>query len=85
MAPGGNASSGHKVTLVGRPGCHLCAEARAVLQRVCAELGVALEERDLTDAPADKEYVDLVPVTLIDGVVHDFWRVQESRLRAALR
>ena len=32
-----------------------------------------------------REYWDKIPVTLIDGVQHDFWRVSEHRLRAALR
>ena len=30
------------------------------------------------------QYSDMIPVTLIDGVQHDFWRVSEDRLRAAL-
>ena len=28
-----------RVTLVGKPGCHLCADARAVIETVCAETG----------------------------------------------
>ena len=43
------------------------------------------EERDITSSDADmRDYWDKIPVTLIDGVQHDFWRVSEERLRAAL-
>jgi glutaredoxin len=76
---------GHRVTLLTRPGCHLCADARAVVARVAADLGVGWEERDITASADDiARYSDMVPVTLIDGVQHDFWRVSEQRLRAAL-
>lgn len=75
----------HRITLLGKPGCHLCDDARAVVARVAADLGVAWEERDVSADPAlVREYGDRVPVTLVDGVEHDFWRVSEARLRAAL-
>jgi hypothetical protein len=75
----------HRVTLLTRPGCHLCADARAVVRRVAADLGVGWEERDITASAEDlARYSDMIPVTLIDGVQHDFWRVSEERLRAAL-
>jgi Glutaredoxin-like domain (DUF836) len=76
---------GHTVTLLSRPGCHLCDEARAVIGRVAADLGLSWDERDITASPSDlARYSEMVPVTLIDGVQHDFWRVSEQRLRAAL-
>ena len=74
-----------RITLLGRPGCHLCDDARAVIERVAGELGVGWEERDITASPEDmQEYWDKIPVTLVDGVQIDFWRVSETRLRAAL-
>ena len=74
-----------RVTLLGRPGCHLCDEARAVIDRVTAELGVAWEERSIDDdAELRAEYAEQIPVTLVDGQRHDFWRVDEARLRSAL-
>lgn len=74
-----------RITLLGRPGCHLCDDARKVIRRVADELGVAWEERDITQSEEDlREYWEMIPVTLIDGVQHDFWRVSEDRLRAAL-
>ena len=56
-----------------------------MIATVAADLGVPWEERDITSSAADmQEYWDKIPVTLIDGVQHDFWRVSEARLRAAL-
>ena len=73
------------ITLLGRPGCHLCDDARAVIARVAADLGVPVEERDITRSEDDlRDYAEMIPVTLINGVQHDFWRVSEQRLRAAL-
>ena len=75
----------HAVTLLSRPGCHLCEQARAVIERVTSELGAEFTERDITACEADlREYGDMVPVTFVDGVQHDFWHVDELRLRAAL-
>ncbi len=76
----------HTITLLSRPGCHLCDDARTVISRVAADLGIAWTERDITDSAEDlREYGEMIPVTLIDGVQHDFWRVDEHRLRRALR
>lgn len=81
----GMAPSDHHITLYGKPGCHLCDEAREIIARVAGELGVTWEERDITaDEEAYAKYWELIPVTLIDGVQHDYWRVDEARLRAAL-
>jgi hypothetical protein len=75
----------HTITLLSRPGCHLCDDARAVISRVAADLGLPWSERDITASVQDlAEYGEMIPVTLIDGVQHDFWRVDERRLRQAL-
>jgi Glutaredoxin-like domain (DUF836) len=74
-----------RITLLSRPGCHLCDNARLVISRVAADLDVGWEERDITQSEDDlREYWEKIPVTLVDGVQHDFWRVSEDRLRAAL-
>ena len=76
----------HRLTLLSRPGCHLCDDARAIIARVAGELGVPWEERDIAQSQDDlRAYGQMIPVTLIDGVQHDFWRVSEERLRTALR
>ena len=74
-----------RVTLVTRPGCHLCEVAREVVLRVCADLGETWEEVNIDSDPALLErYAEEIPVTLVDGRQHDFWRVDETRLRRAL-
>jgi hypothetical protein len=76
----------HTLTLLSRPGCHLCDEARSIIARVAADLEIGWTERDITESADDlREYAEMIPVTLIDGVQHDFWRVDESRLRRALK
>jgi Glutaredoxin-like domain (DUF836) len=74
-----------RITLLTRPGCHLCDDARSVIARVAADLGVGWEELDITHSADDlAQYSQMIPVTLVDGVQHDYWRVSEDRLRAAL-
>ncbi len=74
-----------RITLLSKPGCHLCDDARDVIRQVADDLGVAWEERDITESEdLLREYWEKIPVTLVDGVQHDFWRVSEARLRAAL-
>ncbi len=74
-----------RVTLYTRAACHLCEEARLVVARVCADVGTGYEEVDVDTDPALQErFTDEVPVTFVDGRQHDFWRVDETRLRAAL-
>jgi glutaredoxin len=83
--PARAADTPRTITLLSKPGCHLCDDAREIIARVAGELGVTWEERDITQSGADlQEYWDKIPVTLIDGVQHDFWRVSEQRLRSAL-
>ena len=77
--------TGPRITLIGKPGCHLCDEARVVVSQVAQELQVGWEERSILDDPALHErYWEQIPVTLVDGAPHDFWRVSPERLRAAL-
>ena len=79
------ASTRHTITLLSRPGCHLCDDARTVIARVADELGVAWTERDITASAQDMlQFGDMIPVTFVDGIQHDFWRVDEARLREAL-
>jgi glutaredoxin len=74
-----------RVTLYSKPGCHLCDDARRVIERVCADLGESYDEISILDDPVLLErYAEEIPVTLVDGKQHDFWRVDEARLRAAL-
>ena len=79
------APSDHYVTLITRVGCHLCDDAAATLRTLSAELGFGYEEVDV-DADRDRRdtYSDRVPVILIDGNEHGYWRLEEARFRAAI-
>ena len=74
------------VTLIGKPGCHLCDDARAVITGVLdGRSGVRFDERSiLDDAELHDLYWDEIPVVLINGDVHTIYRVDAERLQAAL-
>jgi hypothetical protein len=77
------------LTLVGKPGCHLCDDARTVLVDVLAQIGatrdiVLNEVSILDDAALHELYVEEIPVVLINGKVHNYWRIDPVRLRTAL-
>ena len=74
-----------RVVLIGKPGCHLCDNARLTIARVCDELGVSWSELSILEDPklAD-QYFESIPVTLVDGKQHDQFSVDEKRLRTAL-
>jgi glutaredoxin len=56
------------VTLYGKPGCHLCEEAREVVEAVRAQHPFELEEVDITrDAALERVYRERIPVVAIDG------------------
>jgi glutaredoxin len=73
------------VELLSRAGCHLCDDARRLVQRVAAESGVAWTETDIDADPALRaEFGELVPVVRVDGKELGYWRIDEGRLRRAL-
>ncbi len=75
-----------RVLLVGKPGCHLCDDARAVVEAVCGAESVAWREVSVLDDPALADaYWEQIPVVMVDGDVVGFWRIDPERLRVALR
>ncbi|MFM9500312.1 glutaredoxin family protein [Streptomyces galilaeus] len=73
------------VTLIGKSDCHLCDEAERVVAKVCAELGTVWEKKDIAqDEDLHRTYWEQVPVVLVGGLQHTFWKVDEDRLRARL-
>jgi glutaredoxin len=81
--------SAPRLSLLTKPGCHLCDDARSALEAVLAEpefvgLGYA-ETNILDDAALRDEYAEEIPVVLIDDRVHTIWRLEPDRLRTALR
>lgn len=82
---GGRPGAGRKVTLIGKPGCHLCDDARVVVAQVCAETGASWDEKDINeDEELHRAYWEQIPVVLVDGEQHTFWKVDPERLRRAL-
>ena len=76
---------GVRVLVLVRDGCHLCEEAVAIVDAVCAETETEYALRDVdADPELQQRYTDQVPVTFVDGREHDVWRVDPARLRAAL-
>ena len=74
------------LTLIGKPDCHLCEDALAVVEGVLDDYpAVTLEQQSiLDDAQLLDKYHDEIPVLLIDGRVHGIWRFDAERLRVAL-
>ena len=75
----------HQVTLITRAGCHLCEDAAGQLRLLAADLRFGYREIDVDGSRelAD-EYSDRVPVILIDGREHGYWRLEPERFRRAI-
>jgi glutaredoxin len=72
---------GDGLLLLGKPGCHLCDDARAVLERA----GAAFTEVDITtDDALHAAYLERIPVVVLDGVERFELFVDEAALRHLL-
>ena len=73
------------ITVFSRHGCHLCDVAIEVLETMREELNYSIEVKYIDgDAELEREFGEQVPVTQIDGIHHDFWRVDPMRFRSSL-
>ena len=84
------------LTLIGKPGCHLCDDARMVVNTVIAEFKAAHtgvnasvqvqfdEENILDNQSLFNQYSEEIPVLMVNGKVHNYWRIDPIRLRDAL-
>ena len=75
--------------LLSKPGCHLCDDARAVIDRVRDELSprylTSLEVVNiLGDEHLASMYSEDIPVLFVNGKQHAVWKVDETRLTAAI-
>jgi glutaredoxin len=69
------------LVLYGRPGCHLCDDARAILRRI----GHPFEEIDIeSDDALMRRYLERIPVVALDGEELSDLYVDEAQLRARL-
>jgi glutaredoxin len=70
-----------RLTLITRDQCHLCEVAKDAMARVAQAAGEQWREVDVDSDPRlQAEYWDRVPVILLDGKEHGYWRVEEERL-----
>ena len=82
----------HSLTLISKPGCHLCEDAEAVIARVLAEFAAEqpgirfdlIQKNILDDPELHARYAEEIPVLLINGKVHNYWRIDSVRFRHAL-
>ncbi|WP_336660221.1 glutaredoxin family protein [Leucobacter sp. USHLN153] len=78
------------LTLIGKPGCHLCDDARETIEAVRSALAsdgieTELEELDILQDPAlARVHAEHIPVVQIEGRRHAIWRVDAERLTAAV-
>jgi hypothetical protein len=78
-------TSSADVVLLVKDGCHLCADALAVVEEVCGRLGVPWRAVDVAGEPElARRHAEEIPVLLIDGVQRDFWRIDPARLERLL-
>jgi glutaredoxin len=87
VAAQGHAGGGveHAITVYSRPGCHLCADAMALLRALQGELGFALCERDIDgDEALQRAYFERIPVVVLDGEELFDYFVDEKLLRERL-
>lgn len=81
-----------ELTLIGKPGCHLCEDAESAVDRVlvsflAANPSVAVsitQQNILDDVELAARYSEEIPVLLINGKVHNYWRIDEERFTRAL-
>ncbi|MEY3127814.1 MAG: hypothetical protein RIS06_370 [Actinomycetota bacterium] len=75
-----------KVTVYSRSGCHLCEIAidriKSTMDELKFELDIKLIDNDIK---LQEEYGEQVPVILIEGKVHDYWRVDLERFTKAVK
>jgi glutaredoxin len=73
------------ITLYGRPGCHLCDEARELILAMAGDAGFELREVDIeADDALLAAYLERIPVVELDGREIAELDVDADRLRDAL-
>ena len=81
------------LTLLTKPGCHLCEEAKKAIELVMFEFSkensdvVQIELTELNilgDEALKNQYSEEIPVLQINGATHAYWKIDTERLIAAL-
>jgi glutaredoxin len=75
----------HNVILYGKPDCHLCHEAEALLVRLGREYPLSLQKVNiLEDELLETKYRYAIPVIVLNGHLELQAPILENELRAAL-
>lgn len=75
-----------KITLYGKPGCHLCDDARRLLRSAGRHHNLSVREVDITQDPALFRAYDIrIPVIVIDDTVEIEAPITAQSLGNALR
>jgi glutaredoxin len=70
-----------RITLYTRPGCHLCDDAKTALKDIAERTGESWREINVeTDIELEREYGERLPVIMLDGKEHGYFRVEPDRL-----
>jgi glutaredoxin len=74
-----------RITVYSKPDCHLCDTAKETVARIAAETGAGWVDVDITgDEDLIDAYAEMIPVIMLDGRMHGYFRVEEDRLRRDL-
>jgi glutaredoxin len=74
-----------KVTVYSRHGCHLCDVMKDQVVKIQGDLDFTIEIIYIDkNIELEEKYGEQVPVILIDGEIHDFFKLNEARFRKAL-
>ena len=68
-----------RLTLISRNGCPRCTAAEAALDRIAPGQWERVDVESSIEL--ERDYGDRVPVLLLDGKEHGYWRIEEDRLR----
>jgi hypothetical protein len=68
----------NRLTLISRDGCHLCTVAEASLDRIAPGQWERVDVESSIEL--ERDFGDRVPVLLLDGAEHGYWRIEEERL-----
>ena len=76
----------HRLTIYSRQGCHLCDEAKDVIERVRQRVDFSLEVINVeTDPALEREYGEQIPVVLINGNRAYKYHVDEAEFERKVR
>jgi glutaredoxin len=74
------------VEIYSRPGCHLCDEAKEVIERVRRRIAFGVRVIDIeTDPELEKRYGEQIPVVLVNGVLAFKYRVDEAEFERKVK